>query len=41
MLTIKDDHIDNHFNDNFVYLCHVGYFINGEGDTFYGEGHRS
>ena len=29
MLTIRDDHVGNHFNDKFIPLCHVGYFING------------
>ena len=29
MLAIRDGHVDNHFNDKFVSLCHVGYFING------------
>ena len=28
MLTIKDDHVDNHFSDKFVPMCHVSYFIN-------------
>jgi len=27
MLTI---YVDNHFNDKFVLLCHVSYFINGQ-----------
>ena len=27
-MTIRDDHIDNHFDDKFVPLCHVDYFIN-------------
>ena len=31
MLTIRDNHVDNHFSDKFVHLCHVGYFINGDG----------
>ena len=31
MLTIRDGHVDNHFNDKFVLLCHVNYFINEEG----------
>ena len=31
MLTIKDDHVDNHFSDKFIPPCHVGYFINGDG----------
>jgi len=30
MLSIRDGHVDNHFNDKFVSLCHVGYFINGD-----------
>jgi len=30
MLTIRDDHVDNHFSDKFVSLCHVGYFINDD-----------
>ena len=30
MLTIRDDHVDNHFSDKFVTLCHVDYFINGD-----------
>ena len=30
MLTIRDGHVDNHFNDKFVPLCRVGYFINGD-----------
>ena len=31
MVTIKDDHVDNHYTDKFVHLCHVDYFINGDG----------
>ena len=31
MLTIRDDCVDNHFGDKFVSLCHVDYFINGDG----------
>ena len=31
MLTIRDDHVDNYFTDKFVHLCHVSYFINGDG----------
>ena len=31
MLVIRYDHVDNHFNNKFVSLCHVGYFINGDG----------
>jgi len=23
-------HVDNHFSDKFVPLCHVDYFINGD-----------
>jgi len=30
MLTIRDDHVDNHFNGKFV---HIGYFINDERHT--------
>ena len=30
MLKIRDDHVDNHFNEKFVPLCHVDYFINGD-----------
>ena len=30
MLTIRDGHVDNHFSDKFVHLCHVGYFINAD-----------
>ena len=30
MLIIRDSHVDNHFSDKFVPLCHVGYFINGD-----------
>ena len=30
MLTIKDDHADNHFSDKFVPLCHIGNFINSD-----------
>ena len=29
MLVIRDDHVDNHFSDKFVPICHVGYFFNG------------
>jgi len=44
MLAIRDDHNNNYFNDKFVHLCHINYFINGDGrkltteyicDTFY------
>ena len=31
MLTTRDDYVDNHFSDKFVSLCHVGYFIYGDG----------
>ena len=31
MLTIRDDHVDNHFSDKFVLSYYVGYFINGDG----------
>ena len=31
MLTSRDNHADNHFSDNFVHLCYVGYFINDDG----------
>ena len=31
MLKIRNDQVDNHFNDKFVPLCHVGYFIKGNG----------
>ena len=31
MLKIRDDHVDNHFSDKFISLCHVCYFINGDG----------
>ena len=31
MLAIRDYHVNNYFNDKFVFLCHVGYFINGDG----------
>ena len=27
----QHDYIDNHFNNKFVPLCHVGYFINSDG----------
>ena len=30
MLAIRDDQVDNHFNDKFVPLCHVSYLINGD-----------
>ena len=30
MLIIRNDRINNHFSDNFVPLCHVDYFINGD-----------
>jgi len=30
MLAIRDDHVDNHFSDKFVSLCHIGYFINDD-----------
>ena len=30
MLIIRDDHVDYHFNDKFVPLYHVGYFINDD-----------
>ena len=30
-MTIRDDHVHNYFNDKFVPLCYVGYFINGDG----------
>ena len=30
MLAIKDGHVDNHFSDKFVPLCHVAYFINDD-----------
>ena len=28
MLAIRDGHVDNHFSEKFIHLCHVGYFIN-------------
>ena len=31
MLVIRDDYIDNHFNDKSIPLCHANYFINGDG----------
>jgi len=33
ILTIRDCHVSNHFNDKFkfIHLYHVGYFINGDG----------
>jgi len=31
ILTIRDDYVDNHFSDKFVSICHVDYFINGDG----------
>ena len=31
MLAIKDHHINNLFSDKFIHLCHVDYFINGDG----------
>ena len=31
MLAIRDDHLDNHFTNKFVPLCHVHYFINSDG----------
>ena len=37
MLVIRDDHIDNYFSDKFVYLCHVNYFINGDGQKLMTE----
>jgi len=30
-IAIRDDHVDNHFIDKFLSMCHVGYFINGDG----------
>ena len=30
MLTIRDDHVGNYFNNKFIPLYHVGYFINGD-----------
>jgi len=30
ILTIRYDHVNNHFYDKFVILCHVGYFINDD-----------
>ena len=30
MMTIRFGHVDNHFSDKFVHLCHIGYFINGD-----------
>ena len=30
MLAIRDGHVDNHFGDKFVPLCHICYFINGD-----------
>ena len=31
MLTIRDEHVDNHFSDKFIHMCHVDYFINDDG----------
>ena len=31
MLASRNDHVDHNFSDRFVHLCHVGYFINDEG----------
>ena len=31
MLTTRDDHVDDHFSDKFVPMCHVDYFINSDG----------
>ena len=31
MLTIRNGHIDNHFSEKFILLCHVGYFIKSDG----------
>ena len=31
MLAIRDGHVDNHFSEKFIHLCHVDYFINGDG----------
>jgi len=30
MLLIRDNHVDNHFSDKFVSMCHVNYFINSD-----------
>ena len=37
MLTIRNDHIDNHFSDKFVSLWHLDYFINGDGQKLTAE----
>ena len=31
MLTIRNDHINNHFSDKFIPLYHISYFINDDG----------
>ena len=36
-LAIRDDHVDNHLNDKFVPMCHVYYFINGDGQKLMTE----
>jgi len=28
MLTIRNDHVDNHLNDKFIHLYRIDYFIN-------------
>ena len=28
ILIIRDDHVDNHYNDKFISLYHINYFIN-------------
>ena len=30
MMTIRFGHVDNHFSDKFIPLCHVDYFINAD-----------
>ena len=30
ILTIGDDHVNNHLSDKFVPLCYVSYFINSD-----------
>jgi len=27
MQAIRDGHVDNHFSDKFVSLCHIGYLL--------------
>ena len=33
MPAIRDDYVDNHFTNKFIPLCHIDYFINGDGES--------